>query len=85
MKKVFKFTFEKRTETFQFPRDARIVSVAEQGGKVCLWVLGTWGGDLMTRVFECYGTGHEVLDLRIFVGTAHLPAHGLVIHVFEVP
>lgn len=89
MNRIFKFPLEATQEQhIMMPTDARILSVHDQDGRICLWVLVD---DKLpndeNRCFVIFGTGHPInrpLNNLAFIGTAHLSDGALVFHVFEL-
>ena len=69
---------------FDMPKSAKIVSVHEQNGRVCLWALVDPKASLETRYFILCGTGQKIdIGPVTYLGTAHLMGGNLVLHVFE--
>lgn len=66
------------------PRGARVLSVAEQHGKLCLWALVNPDADRVKRALRIAGTGHPC-DARAahLVGTVLCAGGSLVWHVFD--
>lgn len=68
------------------PQAALIVSVAQQGADVLLWVQVDTSAPKVERVFLTVGTGHELPELPntayCHVGTVH-DTQGFVWHIFE--
>lgn len=82
---VFKYTIDPRNPSIDLPVGAEILSVAFQGGVLCMWAKIDTEARTKTRNFEAFGTGHEIPQTMgvdyVFVGTAHID--GLVFHAFE--
>lgn len=84
MTTIWKYDFQiKDGEQRQsIPRDAQVLTVAEQNGLLCAWALVVPGRQLEQRVFRIHGTGHPVDPNDIYLGTAHIAP--FVWHLFEV-
>ncbi|MCT8869306.1 hypothetical protein AAEH72_16035 [Shewanella xiamenensis] len=82
-KTIWKFTLEPEC-TIEIPENAQLLSVREQGDKICLWALVDPDAKKVKRDFVGFGTGHVVPDINLtFVGTALLCSGSLVFHIFE--
>lgn len=71
-------------QTVEMPRGAKVLSVANQGGNLCLWAEVDPHERVTVRTFLVVGTGHKITldaDLREFIGTVLICP--LVWHVFE--
>lgn len=84
--RIFKYTLEITSDqTVQMPQGAWILSVANQGGNLCLWAMVDIDCNLHPRHIEVIGTGHRVVqDMgveRTFIGTVLI--NQFVWHVFE--
>lgn len=67
------------------PEGAEILSVHEQEGNICMWVLLDPTAEKERRSFQVFGTGHVVPDIPMkFIGTVHMYRGELVWHVFEL-
>jgi len=66
------------------PRGAEVLSVQNQGGSICLWVIVDPKEENVWREFEIIGTGNPMEpDIRrSFIGTVQVDR--LVWHVFEI-
>jgi len=69
----------------EMPKDAELLSVANQNGTLCMWVRVDADNDRETRHIEIIGTGNPIpqdmgVDRR-FIGTAVI--NPFVWHVFE--
>jgi len=85
---IFKYTLSKFA-TFtkvKIPVNAEILSAAAQGTNLCVWAKVDTEAETEERIFEAFGTGHEIpFDMGIdytFIDTAYM-SDGLVFHVFE--
>jgi hypothetical protein len=81
---IWKYRLEiidKQTITMQ--AGAKILSVANQDGTICLWSLVDPSQSTSKRTFEVMATGGPMPDegTREFLGT--LQIYSLVLHVFE--
>lgn len=85
MSRIWKYELEITDEqTVEMPRGAKVLSVANQGGKLCLWAEVDPSERIVVRHFLVIGTGHQItedFDLRKFVGTVLMEP--FVWHVFE--
>ena len=70
---------------FDIPGYVRTLSVGEQYGNLCVWVLVSDRSEKVTnRVYHVVGTGHSMDEAyRDFVGTVMFDGGSLVLHVFE--
>ncbi len=70
----------------EMPHDAKILSVGSQNNEVFVWAEVDTESSVFIKMFEVFGTGHEVkYDMgteREFLGTAFLD-NGLVFHIYE--
>lgn len=83
MKAVWKFTLHPYAKT-HMPIGAKLLSVHAQGNDICLWAEVDTDAKVEAREFVIIGTGHEIREhAGEYVGTAHLAAGQLVLHVFE--
>lgn len=68
------------------PKGSRIIGVHEQNGEVCLWTVGQNPNDddceFEDRLFMVVGTGWEVTQNCVYIGTAHVEQ--FVWHVVEI-
>lgn len=88
-KVIWKYTlkFTSDHHNILMPDCAEILSVQNQCGDICMWVLvdpKEKGSE--ERSFVVYGTGHDIdrpQDLR-YVGTTQHNNGVLVLHVFEI-
>ena len=85
MTAIWKFTLAiANMQDIEMPRGARILSIAQQHGKLCLWALVNPEADRVKRALRIAGTGHQC-DARAahFVGTVLCNDGLLVWHVFD--
>lgn len=83
---IWKYELEiKDLQHVDMPYGAKILSVANQNGNLCMWASVDPSAEKMWRFVEIIGTGHLIpTDLngeRIFIGTVVIGS--LVWHVFE--
>jgi len=86
MRTVFKYPFDAGVVIqVDVPEPGKIVDVAAQNGIPCVWIEVDPEKPTRRRDFELIGTGHTIFDTprRWHVGTCHLPAMNLVLHVYE--
>jgi len=83
---VWKYEMLDTEQAFEMPAGARVLDVAAQDGKPCLWAQVDPARAKEWRSFVLVGTGIAMQGpLGTYVGTAHNVANlGLVMHVFEV-
>jgi len=88
MKRVYKYTIiPDDYVTLSLPKNAQILSVAEQGSEVGLWALVDTQAELEVRRFRFAGTGHpikESSDRLRHVSTFPMRNGQLIFHFFEV-
>ena len=85
-KEIWKYIL-KPNITLDIPKESQILSVQEQFGEICLWMLVNPILEKEQRRFEAYGTGHPIhydmgMDLT-YLGTVKLEYGSLIMHVFE--
>ncbi len=93
--RVFKFELQETT-VLRLPVGAQIVSVDNQNGKVCMWVVGDFPnyipcnpnqseGEFVHRKFGVYLTGQYIPhEHPVAIGTVLLDGGSFVAHVFEL-
>jgi hypothetical protein len=84
--RIWKYTLAiTDTQDIEMPSGARILSVANQNGELCLWALVPTANATKTRCIEIIGTGNPISPnheaSRRFIGTAVI--NPFVWHVFE--
>lgn len=86
MKAIWKFVLEQTDQhELQLSAGAQILSVAEQGGELMMWVMVDPEVPLLEpRVIHILGTGHQHPNgtFGLYVGTVPMTS-GLVWHVFQ--
>lgn len=66
------------------PQKAKILSVQDQNGALCLWAIVDTYNETRPYVIEIYGTGHPFpYETRIHISTVQM--NGLVWHIFLNP
>ncbi len=85
MVRIFKYPIALEDEQLvKMPHNAKILSVQEQKGKICLWAMIAGGlPSTCERKIFIYGTGHEIKypERKAYIGTVQQGP--LVWHVFE--
>lgn len=86
MNQVWKYNINPDDYTsLEIPKDANVLSVGEQFGNVCIWVMVDPSKNKETRKFRLAGTGHPINELYLsFVGTVQLDGGSMVFHLFEI-
>ncbi len=84
MRKIFKYQLatDHRDQQFELHgADPRVVSVAMQGGVLCMWIEADTSKSKVARKFAVFGTGHDLPDHEWqWCGTVHV--HPYVWHVY---
>jgi len=88
MKSIWKFKLENSdTQSIEMPKNAKILTIQEQLGDICLWAMVDTEKKTETRHFEIFGTGESIYcDMGIerkYIGTYQLREGRLVFHIFE--
>ena len=82
---VYKYPLELTdTQQIEMPDGARLLSVKNQQGTLCLWALVDPHAPMVKRTIYVLGTGHtrnDEVSAELFVGTVLMG--WLVWHVFE--
>jgi hypothetical protein len=83
MKRIYKYPLEiTGVQPVDMPAGAKLLSVANQNGTLCLWAMVDTDAPNDRRVIVICGTGHAMDDAGlIFIGTVLMGP--LVWHVFE--
>jgi hypothetical protein len=82
MKTIFKYELALNRTEIQLPKSARVLTAQLQEGVFCIWVMLTPGLHDALRVFDVYGTGHNMPDdPGDYVATAQMGP--FVWHVFD--
>lgn len=84
MRNIHKYILMASTSTVvHLPVDAQVVHCAKQDSYICIWVmLDLSQPPTVSRTFEVVGTGWDIEDGRVHVGS--LLDGGFVWHVLEV-
>ena len=86
-KTIWKYTIDPTNLTIEMPKEAIILTAREQGDNICLWVEVDPCKLLEPRIFEVFGTGHDIpIDMGIerkYIGTAIIYSGTLIFHVYE--
>lgn len=88
IKKIFKYQLETvDTQDVVMPKGAEVLTIQTQNEVPCIWALVNPDEETETRVFEIFGTGHDVYcDMgvdRKYLGTYQLAGGALIFHAFE--
>lgn len=82
MDTIYKYELPLEGGVLRIPKDAQILTVAEQKGKLMFWVVFDLRAELVERWFEIYGTGNRMAPgSRTFIKTVFMG--DFVWHVFE--
>ena len=87
MKAIWKFPFETTgLFTLEMPANAQILTVQTQNEQGCIWALVDVDAPYEHRVFNIFGTGHDITDDSNigYIGTYQQHGGALVFHLFEV-
>lgn len=87
-KQIWKFQLSPSIkQTIEMPIGAEILSVQGQADQGCIWALVDPDAEKEERIFEVYGTGHDInYDMgvdRKHIGTFQVMGGTLIFHVFE--
>jgi hypothetical protein len=84
--KIYKYRLNIDAETeIKMPSNAKVLSVQNQKGDLCLWALVYDVCDMETRKFYVAGTGHSLppgIEKWKYLDTVQFYAGDLVMHVF---
>jgi len=84
---IWKYEFEvKDFVDIKMPKDSQILSVQDQNGVACLWVLINTKRPETIRKFRIFGTGNSLPvneDIHKYIGTFQTKQGLLVWHLFE--
>lgn len=85
MGKVYKYKLSSHRETeLNLPSGSQVLRVDVQNGETCLWALVDPDKHTELRVFEIFGTGHQMPDFaRQFINTFFVSGGEYVFHAFE--
>lgn len=87
MKTIYKYQLElAKTQTLRIPPHSRILKLAMQTGRMCMWCEVNTALAEVDRVIECFGTGHEIPQdmgmARVYLGTI-VDDDAMVWHFYE--
>lgn len=83
MRTIYKYPLEGRdVSRVLMPEDASIVHVGIQNGVFCVWALGDTEDPMVERSFTVVGTGWELDEFHIHLGTVFQDA--FVWHIMEI-
>lgn len=75
------------SSVIRMPEGAEILTIQVQDKKPCIWALVNPENEKESRIFEIYGTGHDInCDSEIkrkYINTFQLSGGMYVFHVFE--
>lgn len=83
MKTIWKFPLEVTDrQSIELPAQYEFLSVADQGGQLCLWAEVETTGESVVRTIWIVGTGNPIPKVAAaFIGTVLMPP--FVWHVYE--
>lgn len=87
MKTIYKYKLiGASSQTIEMPVGAEVLTIQVQNEIPCIWVIVDPYYSLEKRVFEIFGTGHEIpySANRKYIGTYQLNNRCLVFHCFEL-
>lgn len=84
MKTIWKWSIDRVVETIPMPRGADVVHVGhDPAGILCIWAEVDSDAPLEDRVFEVFGTGHD-LPAESATHLSTWVDGDLVLHLYEV-
>ncbi len=86
MRSIFKYQIRRLSDVVivKMLKGAKVISVAEQGGILCLWAEVDVSEPMEERVFRIAGTGHNLGgDEGRYIGSVVCSGGALVWHVYE--
>lgn len=82
---IWKFPITPENTTIEMPKGSEILTIQTQKETPCIWALVDPNAEKVTRIFEMYGTGHEIdKKERMYINSFQLYGGGLVFHLFEL-
>lgn len=84
MKSIWKWGLSLGTNTVQMPEGTTILSFGNQLEKPTIWGEVDVDQEREDRVFVIVGTGHEIPDNGLYLGTAQFMEGALVWHLYEL-
>ena len=82
MKTIYKYPLIPGTNIIKMPYEANILSIQEQNGVVCMWVLVETDYSDVDYEVSIYGTGQVVTTDKQYISTFQLEGGNLVFHAF---
>jgi len=84
MTKIYKFNLRPGRTVLDLPLEARPLTVQMQNGDPCMWVLLNPSQPTVRRIFDVYGTGHDMPDIPgHYVATFQMDGGAMVWRVFD--
>jgi hypothetical protein len=84
MKTIWKYPIEIHEYfNIDMPKDAEVLSIQDQKGIICMWVLVNPHNQLERRGFRIYPTGQPVEYNGDYIGTFQLSGGDIILHLFE--
>jgi hypothetical protein len=81
MRKIYKYTLD---QPVRMPYGSTVVKVGIQNGQYCIWaIVDPFTSPVEHRRFVVVGTGHELDDNMVYVGTVF--EDPFVWHIMELP
>lgn len=84
-KTVYKYPLKSSTTAVELPKDAQLLKVDDQHGKITLWALVSPDNAPEVRNIEVFGTGHSISDPDTlkYINTFFVQGGNYVFHAFE--
>jgi len=85
MKKIHKYPIAIGISLIQMPAGAKILTVHEQHGSICIWAEINTERKLVDVTFRVHGTGHEIIEVENskYIGTVFMDNGYKVWHVYK--
>lgn len=83
---IYKYPLDvQKVQRIKMPSDSEILCVQMQNGKPCLWVSCSPMLEMLYRVINMTGTGHDLSNrvMGKYIGTFQMSEGELVFHVFD--
>ena len=85
MKTIYKYKIDLTNPDLEMPIGAKILTVREQSGQLCLWAEIDTEAKTELVGFKVFGTGHKMTDSdKEFVGTAFFNTGEFAFHVYKM-
>ena len=85
MMKIFKYQLPLiQIQTLNMPKGAIILHAETQHNVPCIWVKVDPDAAKEQRVFQFVGTGNEIPDKSVYIGTVLIDSGAYVFHIFEL-